>query len=237
MRLSAPIFRLKRLAKQIARERDIPLHAALDVVACREGYDRWSLLAARAAEGDSASTYLSRLQPGDLLLLAARPGQGKTVLALEILVEHLRSGGHGIFFTFEYTAAFTEAKFLEAGGVAEVVGTRFQIDTSDPAGAAPIVARLSEMPRGTLAVIDYLQLMDQRRDSPPLADQVDVLKGVAKNRGTILVFLSQIDRAFELGAKPMPDLADIRLPNPVDLTCFNKACFLHQGQSRFEVLT
>lgn len=236
MRLSAPIFRLKRRAKQIARDHAIPLHAALDDIARQEGYESWSLLAARAAQDRPEADYLSRLDPGDLLLIAARPGHGKTVMALEVLAEHLKSGGQGIFFTFEYTEAEAWARYVAAGGREADLNDGLWIDTTDAFGADRIVARLSDLPHGSLAVIDYLQLMDQRRDTPPLADQIDSLRRFAVARGMILIFLSQIDRAFETADKPLPDLSDIRLPNPVDLRLFTKACFLNKGQSRFEAI-
>jgi replicative DNA helicase len=88
------------------------------------------------------------------------------------------------------------------------------------------------MPPGTLAVIDYLQLLDQRRETPPLAEQILSLQGFAKTHGSILVFLSQIDRSYDPGAKPCPDVSDIRLPNPVDLSLFDKTCFLQDGEVR-----
>ena len=42
--------------------------------------------------------------------------------------------------------------------------------------------------------------------------------------------ISEIDRSFDLADKTLPDLTDVRLPNPLDLRVFDKACFLHQGQ-------
>ena len=45
-------------------------------------------------------------------------------------------------------------------------------------------------------------------------------------RGLLVAFLSQIDRAHDLTARPYPDLRDVRLPNPLDLRLFDKACFL-----------
>jgi hypothetical protein len=52
MKLAAPVYSLKRLAKDLSREKRIPLHAALNRVAQDEGFTSWGLLAARlSAEG------------------------------------------------------------------------------------------------------------------------------------------------------------------------------------------
>ena len=82
----------------------------------------------------------------------------------------------------------------------------------------------------TLVVIDYLQLLDQRRRNPPLAEQVTSLKLFAQQRAIQLVFLAQIDRRYQPAQKPLPDLSDVRLPNPLDLSLFNKTCFLQAGE-------
>ncbi|TGR60188.1 DNA helicase, partial [Mesorhizobium sp. M2D.F.Ca.ET.223.01.1.1] len=50
MRLSAPVYYLKRQARLLSRGENVPLHQALDRVAAREGFGSWSLLAAKAAE-------------------------------------------------------------------------------------------------------------------------------------------------------------------------------------------
>ncbi len=49
----------------------------------------------------------------------------------------------------------------------------------------------------------------------------------------IMVFIAQIDRSFEVARKPLPDIGDIRLPNPLDLQLFDKACFLNNGKMVF----
>jgi hypothetical protein len=46
MKLSAPIYHLKRKAKLLSPEENIPLHEALDRIASQEGFGGWSLLAA-----------------------------------------------------------------------------------------------------------------------------------------------------------------------------------------------
>lgn len=61
MKLSAPIFRLKRRAKCMARDEDISLHEALDRLARQEGFGKWSLLSSRAAMNSPSKSVLSRL--------------------------------------------------------------------------------------------------------------------------------------------------------------------------------
>lgn len=85
-------------------------------------------------------------------------------------------------------------------------------------------------------VIDYLQLLDQNRERPDLTTQITALKAFASERGLILVFLSQIDRSYDPSIKPFPNIENVRLPNPLDLTLFNKACFLQDGQIQFQSL-
>jgi hypothetical protein len=50
------------------------------------------------------------------------------------------------------------------------------------------------------------------------------------------VTVSQIDRSFDIKSKPLPDLADVRRPNPVDLGLFTKTCFLHDGELKVQVM-
>ncbi len=233
MKLSAPVYRLKRNAKLLARKEDIPLHEALDRIAVGEGFSSWSLLAAKSAESGPAGMLVDQLMCGELLLLGARPGQGKTLLGLELVVEAMKRGDRGLFFTLEYTEKDVADRFRALGVDREHFGERFELDSSDAINAAHIIGRLATAPRGTLVVIDYLQLLDQRRDNPALSIQVRALKAFARERGLIMVFLSQIHRSYDPASKAFPDLADVRLPNPLDLTLFDKTCFLNNGKVRF----
>jgi replicative DNA helicase len=104
MKPSAPIHRLKRKARLLSREEHIPLHDALDRVALQEGYASWSLLAVKRTSTPQASNLFQRLSPGDLVLIGARPGQGKTLMGLKLAVAAMRSGQRSAFFTLEYTA-------------------------------------------------------------------------------------------------------------------------------------
>jgi replicative DNA helicase len=232
-KLSAPIYQLKRKARLLSRQDKIPLHEALNRIAADEGFGSWSLLAAKASTTALAEKLFACLSPGDLVLVGARPGHGKTLMSLELAVEAMKSGHHGVFFTLEYTERDIVDRFRAIGAEPAEFDKLFSFDNSDAISAAYIVEALQSAPCGTLVVIDYLQLLDQRRENPELAAQVRMLKSFAHTRGLILVFISQIDRAYDPSRKPCPDLSDVRLPNPLDLSLFNKTCFLNNGDVRF----
>ena len=236
MRLSAPIYQLKRRARLLARNSKIALHEALDRVAQEEGFRKWSLLSSRLAQNAPSKAVLSRLDDGDLLLLGARPGHGKTLLGLQILLEAAREGRRAVFFTLEYTERQAKDRLRSLDGDADGRHDTLEIMTSDDISADFIVQHLSGSPRGTVAVIDYLQILDQARHKPVLRDQMLVLQRFARNTGVVLAFISQIDRSFDPKRDPLPGIRDVRLPNPIALGLFSKACFLHDGRIRLQTV-
>jgi replicative DNA helicase len=235
MKLSAPIPRLKSQARSLSRSEGIPLHEALDRVARREGFNAWSLLVNRAFSSQHSKTLLAELKSGDLALIGARPYQGKTRLCLELIVAAMKAGRRGVFFSLEYNPSDIADSFVAIGESMETYQDRFEFDDSDDICAPYIVERLATAPADTLVVIDYLQLLDQKRTNPSLAEQVVALKACAKERRLIIVCISQINRSFDETAQPVPGLADVRLPNPLDTTLFNKAYFLNNGEMRAEL--
>lgn len=236
MKLSAPVPMLKHKARLLARTKTIPLHQALDQVAADEGIAGWSLLAAKAAAMRPAAKLFARLAPGDMVLLGARQGQGKTLMGLELAVEAMKAGHRGSFFTLEYTEKEVLDRFRTIGADTARFGELFELDSSDTISAAHIAGRMATAPRGTMVVVDYLQLLDQKHDKPELMEQVRTLRSLARDKGLIVVMISQIDRSYDPSAKAMPDLDDIRLPNPLDLKLFDKACFLANGEVRFQAV-
>lgn len=234
MNLSAPIFRLKRKARLLSRETGLSLSKALDQIARAEGFRSWSHLAAENAPDRPAAAILGTLAPGDILLLGARPGQGKTVLGLGLAAEAARAGRKAFFFTLEYNAADALALLRGQDSAPARLAPHLTLDTSDDICASHIIARLANAPRGTVAVIDYLQLLDQKRKHPPLDEQVRTLKEFAAQSGAIIVMISQIDRSFDAVAGRLPSLADVRLPNPLDLSLLTRTCFLHDGEIRLD---
>lgn len=228
-----PIPTLKRRARLLARRENLPLHRALDRIAATQGFESWSLLARRHAAASPAQQWLERLAPGDLVLIAARPRQGKTLAALELAAAAARAGRRSAFYTLEETQAWVQDRLAALGTAFADIAPLFSIHDSDAVSAAFIMEKEAETPPGGLVVVDYLQALDQRRDTPDLESQVAALRAFARERKLTMVFLSQVHRSFAPEAKALPDLSDIRLPNPLDLALFDKACFLHGGEARF----
>ncbi|WP_127902244.1 DNA helicase [Solirhodobacter olei] len=232
MRLSAPIHSLKRRAKLMARDEDIPLHDALDRIAREEGFVAWSLLSSRLMMSPPATSLLPDLAAGDMLLLAARPGHGKTRLGLQLLIDAVLDGRRAVFFTLEYTEHEVLDRIQSLND--QVTARALEIVTSNDISADFITRYLSGAPRETVAVIDYLQILDQQRSKPALAEQLHVLQEFARSTGTILAFISQVDRSYDPERSAVPDLTDLRLPNPVPIEVFSKACFLNAGEIKVQ---
>lgn len=231
MSLSASIPVLKSQARRLKRLESLPLSEALNRVAQREGYASWSLLVTRAAARKDAELF-SLLDPGELLLLGARPGHGKTLCALKVLVSAMRQGLPCWFFSLENDAPKLDTRFEALHERSSAFSKTFFFSHSDDICARYIIERT----RGIVAersvmAIDYLQLLDQRRESPELQEQVKDLRAFARRTGCIIIFISQIHHSFDGKAQPLPAADDVRLLNPLDLRLFDKALFLHEGRS------
>jgi hypothetical protein len=230
MKLSVPIFVLKQKAKALSRSNDIPLHQALNQVANKEGFDSWSLLSKNARRENSATTLMAQLRPGDLVLVGSRPGQGKTLLGIKAAIQTMRLGHHAAIFTL-YCSRFEVTDIIKSiGEEPHEFRDRFIVDDDDRICAAYVSEKLAAAPSNTMVVIDYLQLLDQGRTTPDLVSQVQSLKALARKRQFIILCLSQISRSFDSSSGQCPGVNDVRLPSPMDLSLFDKTCFLNKGK-------
>ncbi|MEM7074694.1 MAG: DNA helicase, partial [Pseudomonadota bacterium] len=158
--------------------------------------------------------------------------QGKTRVGLTLAAQASCLERKGYFFTLEYHAGDVVDLLTDVGVDPRSAKSAVVVDTSDDISADYIIRRLSAETAPALIVVDYLQLLDQKRSHPSLDDQMRSLRHYVNETGAICALISQIDRAFDLGGKPMPGVSDIRLPNPLDLSVFNKFFFLHNGKIR-----
>lgn len=234
MRLSSPIYTLKRQAKLLARDNGTKLHKALNQIAAREGFKDWSHLSYSYTKTPPAKEIMSQLNSGDVVLIGARPGHGKTLLGLELAALAKKNRRIGYVFSLEYNDKDVWDRYEKLGLDPNENDGSIVVDTSDAICAAHIIERLATTSEQAFIVVDYLQLLDQKRGNPPLEEQIRALKKYAIVYGAVVVLISQIDRAFELSTSTMPTLADIRLPNPLDLSLFDKKCFIHDGQVQME---
>ncbi|TYC49756.1 DNA helicase [Rhodobacterales bacterium] len=229
MKLSAPIYQLKRRAKLLARSSKMTLAEALDQVARDEGFARWSLLAARYSSVAPSGKVLSRLENGDMLLLGARPGHGKTTLGLEIMLDAVVMGRSAHYFTLFHTHLEVDAILKSLAPARDEDRSRIRVSTSDEIGCAYIMRLMSDAAPGSLGLVDYLQLLDGKDGGKSLGEQMTQLADFARRRSVILVFLSQIERSFDPLQKRLPDFDDIRMSDRLAPGTFNRACFLHDG--------
>ena len=152
-------------------------------------YDRLTELAASESAIPGLSTGLtdldraiSGLNKSDLILLAARPGMGKTSMALNILLEAGKKSGKNVaFFSLEMSReqlalrlisseCFVDNKKLVTGKLTEedwekvavaadsLNRSRIFIDDDSSVSVADISAKCRRMDNLGLVIIDYLQL-------------------------------------------------------------------------------
>lgn len=184
---------------------------------------------------DNTITGLNR---SDLILLAARPGMGKTSFALNIarhaaVVAHKRVA----FFSLEMTKEQLASRLLSTEGMIE--GTKMRtgelsdedwvhlVEAADVLGKAEIYldetpgitvpemkAKLRRLKNVDLVIIDYLQLMSGSRRIENRVQEISEitrnLKIMAKEFNVPLLTLSQLSRASEQRAEHKPQLSDLR---------------------------
>lgn len=184
---------------------------------------------------DNVITGLNR---SDLILLAARPGMGKTSFALNIM-RHVavRVKKRVAFFSLEMTREQLASRLISTEGMIE--GTKLRtgkleedewtrlIEAGDvlrktemyfddtPGITVPeIKAKLRRLKNVDLVIIDYLQLMSgSRRIDNRVQEISEITRGLkilAKEFNVPVITLSQLSRSSEKRENHKPQLADLR---------------------------
>jgi replicative DNA helicase len=182
----------------------------------------------------------SGLHKSDLIILAARPSQGKTALALTHTLAAATSGVGVAFFSLEMSKSQIGQRLVATRAHLDLHKMRSgKLTTEEHAAAAVQYNELSKLPiwiddsAGTtpmemraklrritqkadlgLIVVDYLQLMHGTERAHSREQEVSgfsrALKGLAKEFNVPVLALSQLNRAAEQRSDHRPVLSDLR---------------------------
>ncbi|MDR0914246.1 MAG: replicative DNA helicase [Oscillospiraceae bacterium] len=186
----------------------------------------------------SLDRVITGLNRSDMLLIAARPGVGKTSFALNI-AKHvgLKARKKVAFFSLEMTneqlvarLLSTEAlvpstklrtgqlsaeewqRIISAGDV--LCKTEIYIDDTPGITVAEMKSKLRRLKGVDVVVVDYLQLMSSGRRNEGRVQEISEItrnmKVLAKELNVSLIMLSQLSRASEQRAEHRPMLSDLR---------------------------
>lgn len=182
--------------------------------------------------------YITGLNKSDLILLAARPGMGKTAFALNI-ASHVAVKLHKrvAFFSLEMSKEQLSSRMLASLGPIEsqkiklgkmsddewsklitagdvLSHSDFYLDDTPSITVPAMKAKLRRLKNVQLVVIDYLQLLQSgRRIDNKVQEVSDItrnLKILAKELNVPVITLSQLSRESEKRADHRPLLSDMR---------------------------
>lgn len=163
--------------------------------------------------------------PGQLIVVAARPGMGKTSLALGIAEHVARTAGVAVF-SLEMTRGELASRGLswatrgDKSQRSHAIGTlgrlRLKIDDTPGVTVAHIRARAQRARREFgdlgLVVVDHLQLIHGSGENRhlELSATAKGLKALAKDLRCAVLLLSQLNRGVETRTDRRPVLSDLR---------------------------
>lgn len=182
----------------------------------------------------------SGFQPGDLIILAARPAMGKTSFALNVAINAARQGcGVGVF-SLEMAAEQLTLRLLSTeSGIDHQKIRNATISSDEWIGLTHVAAELGDMQLFIddtagisimelrakarqlkskhnigLLVVDYLQLLHAGKRTENRHQEVSeisrFLKSLAKELAVPIIALSQLSRAVESRVDKRPLLSDLR---------------------------
>lgn len=182
---------------------------------------------------------LGGYMPGNLIIIAGRPGMGKTTLALNVAENISADGGVALFVSLEMSRMELGMRSMASLGRVDLKNikagkfeddddwTRLTLSTGRLAESGLIVdeysntvarvaanARRIKRQKGkiSLLTIDYIGLMTAKAENKAneIAEITRGLKLLAKELGCPLVALAQLNRKVEDRADKRPQLSDLR---------------------------
>jgi len=201
---------------------------------CQQGGE----LAGLATGFDDFDHLTGGLEPGQLLIVAARPSVGKTIFGLNVADRVAQSGCSVLFFTLEMSRREIGMRLMSARAKVSVhamrSGTndethwnriaheqgkaerqRLFIDDKGAIGVGYVRAKARRIQRQhglDLIVIDYLGLMKGQGDNrtQEVGSISRGLKALAKELGVPILALAQLNRGVESRTDKRPLMSDLR---------------------------
>jgi replicative DNA helicase len=208
-----------------------------------EGIERGDKITGRQTGWSSLDRILGGYNRGDLIVLAGRPGMGKTALALTLTKAFAEVGGKALLLSLEMSNEQLAKRYISLIGdiaswkirngslkeheitylcdIANNQTTQFFIDDDADCTIQQIKskAKIHKSRHGLeLLVIDYLQLVKgtkQNREQE-IAEISRTLKLLAKELQITVIVLAQLSRKCEERADKRPMLSDIRESGSVE---------------------
>jgi replicative DNA helicase len=180
------------------------------------------------------------MTPGELWILAGRPGMGKTAMAVAVLQAHCRAGGKGLMFSLEMENSALAQRIisgdtgipayqLKRGDLQEnairsmlnysdtVDGLNIWFEDTPHTTIEKIRSRVKTMKQKhgiTCVVCDYLGLVTPTNTKEIREQQVahisKTAKQIAKECGVTFIMLAQLNREVEKRGDKKPMLSDLR---------------------------
>jgi len=181
--------------------------------------------------------YIGGYNEGDLIVVAGRPGMGKTAIALTLTKEFAQIGGKALFISLEMSneqlakryisligdianwkirnGQLRENEILQVCDIANRQTIEFFIDddVDSRIGQIKAKAKLHKSTKGlNLLVIDYIQLIKGTKTNreQEIAEISRTLKLLAKELKITVMILAQLSRKSEERADKRPMLSDLR---------------------------
>ena len=194
---------------------------------------------------------------GDMVLVGARPGVGKTSFTMNIATKAARSSGKTVcVFSLEMSAEQLVMRLLSnearidntvlrsgrlttdhwnalAMAASNLSQCNILIDDTAGMSVTMMKSRLRKVKNLGLVVIDYLQLMQSENHSDNRAQEVgEISRGIklmAKEFGVPVLTCAQLNRAVEARKEGVPQLSDLRDSGSIEQDA-DSVMFLHRKE-------
>ena len=234
MKLSSPIFVLKRRARQISRETDLLLSQALNLVAKQEGYRSWGSLAAKYASTRTGVDVLARFEPGDFILMECRPNPTSRSQKLQFLTGMIDLKAKAWVFSSTNDHAEIKSQIQHFGQSSSADASNLNVLNIDALDADKIVETLGPKVRGGVILIEDLNELTPKLPPQGVNAQLEVLRSYAQRTLSVVILSASFEIPHEKNKQFNQPKAFQGAIGELDREMFTAYCVLSGGKIYFE---